>query len=144
RRTRGDRGGGGVPGKRRRQLHHRGGVPGRRRADRRVRDPTVGSPSGTQESASTSSDPVCERHGCLTEEGRMHRRTAIALGLSAAAAPTLLAATPAQAHEDERRRRHRPTVIGHRGAWGYRPEHTLESYRLAISFGADYIEQDLV
>jgi glycerophosphoryl diester phosphodiesterase len=76
----------------------------------------------------------------------MHRRTALALGLSAAAAPTLLAAAPAQAHEDEaeHRRRHRLTVIGHRGAWGYRPEHTLESYRLAISFGADYIEQDLV
>jgi glycerophosphoryl diester phosphodiesterase len=74
----------------------------------------------------------------------MHRRTAIALGLGAAAAPTLLAATPAHAHEDEHRRRHRLTVIGHRGAWGYRLEHTLESYRLAISFGADYIEQDLV
>jgi glycerophosphoryl diester phosphodiesterase len=35
-------------------------------------------------------------------------------------------------------------VIGHRGASGYRPEHTLESYRLAIEMGADYIEPDLV
>ena len=35
-------------------------------------------------------------------------------------------------------------VIGHRGACGYRPEHTLESYRLAIELGADYIEPDLV
>ena len=38
----------------------------------------------------------------------------------------------------------RPLVIGHRGACGYRPEHTLESYRLAIRMGADYIEPDLV
>ena len=37
-----------------------------------------------------------------------------------------------------------PLVIGHRGACGYRPEHTLESYRLAIRMGADYIEPDLV
>ena len=40
--------------------------------------------------------------------------------------------------------RHEPLVIGHRGACGYRPEHTLESYRLAIRLGADYIEPDLV
>ncbi|HEV8172588.1 MAG TPA: glycerophosphodiester phosphodiesterase family protein, partial [Actinoplanes sp.] len=37
-----------------------------------------------------------------------------------------------------------PLVIGHRGACGYRPEHTLESYRLAIRLGADYVEPDLV
>jgi glycerophosphoryl diester phosphodiesterase len=37
-----------------------------------------------------------------------------------------------------------PLVIGHRGASGYRPEHTLASYRLAIEMGADYIEPDLV
>ena len=37
-----------------------------------------------------------------------------------------------------------PIVIGHRGASGDRPEHTLESYRLAIEQGADYIEPDLV
>lgn len=35
-------------------------------------------------------------------------------------------------------------VIAHRGASGERPEHTLESYRLAILEGADYIEPDLV
>ena len=35
-------------------------------------------------------------------------------------------------------------IIGHRGASGHRPEHTLESYTLAISMGADYIEPDLV
>jgi glycerophosphoryl diester phosphodiesterase len=37
-----------------------------------------------------------------------------------------------------------PLVIGHRGASGYRPEHTLASYRLAIAMGADFIEPDLV
>jgi glycerophosphoryl diester phosphodiesterase len=38
----------------------------------------------------------------------------------------------------------KPLVIAHRGASGYRPEHTLESYRLAIRLGADFIEPDLV
>jgi glycerophosphoryl diester phosphodiesterase len=37
-----------------------------------------------------------------------------------------------------------PLVIAHRGASGYRPEHTLAAYRLAIQMGADYIEPDLV
>ncbi|WP_228389307.1 glycerophosphodiester phosphodiesterase [Cumulibacter manganitolerans] len=37
-----------------------------------------------------------------------------------------------------------PLVIGHRGASGYRPEHTLASYELAARMGADYIEPDLV
>jgi glycerophosphoryl diester phosphodiesterase len=35
-------------------------------------------------------------------------------------------------------------VIGHRGAAGYRPEHTLAGYELAARMGADYIEPDLV
>jgi len=38
----------------------------------------------------------------------------------------------------------RPIVIGHRGASGYVPEHTLISYFLAIQQGADYAEPDLV
>ena len=37
-----------------------------------------------------------------------------------------------------------PLVIGHRGASGSLPEHTLESYKAAIEQGADYIEPDLV
>lgn len=37
-----------------------------------------------------------------------------------------------------------PIVIGHRGASGYMPEHTLASYWLAIEQGADYVEPDLV
>ena len=35
------------------------------------------------------------------------------------------------------------TLIAHRGASGYAPEHTLEAYRLAIEQGAHYVEQDL-
>ncbi len=35
-------------------------------------------------------------------------------------------------------------VIGHRGASGLRPEHTLGAYQLAISGGASFIEPDLV
>lgn len=37
-----------------------------------------------------------------------------------------------------------PIIIAHRGASGFRPEHTLASYELAITLGADYIEPDLV
>lgn len=35
-------------------------------------------------------------------------------------------------------------IIGHRGASGHRPEHTIASYALAIDQGADFIEPDLV
>jgi len=38
----------------------------------------------------------------------------------------------------------RPLVIGHRGAPGYRPEHTRSSYELAIALGADAVEPDIV
>lgn len=37
-----------------------------------------------------------------------------------------------------------PLVIGHRGASGELPEHTLASYERAIARGADFIEPDLV
>ena len=50
---------------------------------------------------------------------------------------------PADATPSEKRNAH-ALVIGHRGASGYRPEHTLESYRVAIRMGADYVEPDLV
>ena len=36
------------------------------------------------------------------------------------------------------------TVFAHRGASGYRPEHTLAAYEVAINQCADYIEPDLV
>src|SRR5688572_24352873 len=37
-----------------------------------------------------------------------------------------------------------PIVIGHRGACGYRPEHSRAAYELAITLGADAIEPDIV
>jgi glycerophosphoryl diester phosphodiesterase len=37
-----------------------------------------------------------------------------------------------------------PRIIAHRGASGYRPEHTLEGYALAATMGTDVIEPDLV
>jgi glycerophosphoryl diester phosphodiesterase len=37
-----------------------------------------------------------------------------------------------------------PIVIGHRGASGYRPEHTRSAYELAVALGADAVEPDIV
>ena len=37
-----------------------------------------------------------------------------------------------------------PLIIGHRGASGYRPEHTRAAYELAFALGADAVEPDLV
>ena len=39
---------------------------------------------------------------------------------------------------------HDPVIIGHRGAPGYRPEHTLASYELAYRMGVDWVDVDLV
>src|SRR5688572_10331556 len=71
--------------------------------------------------------------------------------LAAIATSALLALAPAVSAKDanavtpvQHAQRHGLIVIGHRGASGYRPEHTLESYRLAIRQGADFIEPDLV
>ena len=38
----------------------------------------------------------------------------------------------------------RPLVVGHRGASGYRPEHTRAAYELAFALGADAVEPDIV
>jgi len=38
----------------------------------------------------------------------------------------------------------RPLVIGHRGASGYRPEHTRSAYELAFALGAEAVEPDIV
>ncbi len=37
-----------------------------------------------------------------------------------------------------------PLIIGHRGASGYRPEHSRSAYELAVRLGADAVEPDLV
>jgi glycerophosphoryl diester phosphodiesterase len=65
---------------------------------------------------------------------------AVAVGVGAPA----LVGTAARAAVAERPGRRRSLVIGHRGAAGYRPEHTLASYELAARMGADFIEPDLV
>jgi glycerophosphoryl diester phosphodiesterase len=53
--------------------------------------------------------------------------------------------TPACAHDHGRPPvPPKPLLIGHRGASGYVPEHTLTSYWLAIEQGADFVEPDLV
>ncbi|MBY8872922.1 glycerophosphodiester phosphodiesterase [Micromonospora sp. PLK6-60] len=77
------------------------------------------------------------------------RRTLSALGvagalLAAAVVVPAVASADPKPGPDRSREAVRPVVIGHRGASGYRPEHTLEAYRLAIRMGADYIEPDLV
>jgi glycerophosphoryl diester phosphodiesterase len=61
-------------------------------------------------------------------------------GVVAILAASLLLTSNASAHDHGRK----PTIYGHRGAAGYRPEHTAGSYRLAARMGADYIEPDLV
>ena len=40
--------------------------------------------------------------------------------------------------------RRAPLIIGHRGASGYRPEHTRAAYELAFALGADAVEPDIV
>ena len=74
-----------------------------------------------------------------------HRRTAL-LAASALAVPLFLTgpATAAPVQEDSGPGADELLVIGHRGASGYRPEHTLAAYELAARMGADYIEADLV
>jgi glycerophosphoryl diester phosphodiesterase len=51
---------------------------------------------------------------------------------------TIATSVPAQAVDE------RPLVIAHRGASGYRPEHTLGAYSLGVEMGADCVEPDLV
>src|SRR6478672_782406 len=70
------------------------------------------------------------------------RVVAIVLG-----ALSLLLATPVLASAQKKpitKKAAKPTVFGHRGAAGYRPEHTLAAYELGARMGADYIEPDLV
>jgi glycerophosphoryl diester phosphodiesterase len=67
----------------------------------------------------------------------------VAAPLVAAPAAAAVAGTGGTAR-DGGRHRPRALVIGHRGASGYRPEHTLASYELAARMGADFIEPDLV
>lgn len=63
----------------------------------------------------------------------------IALGLDLGEVPTM-----APTVETPEELRFAPILIGHRGASGELPEHTLEAYGRAIADGADFIEPDLV
>ncbi|WP_010147545.1 glycerophosphodiester phosphodiesterase [Serinicoccus profundi] len=64
----------------------------------------------------------------------------LASGTTALAAPS----DPPPAQGNEGRGYRATEVIAHRGASGYRPEHTVGAYELAIQQCADYIEPDLV
>ncbi|MDO9353543.1 MAG: glycerophosphodiester phosphodiesterase [Solirubrobacteraceae bacterium] len=87
---------------------------------------------------------------------RTGRRVALASAFAALALPSALlsAASPVTAQPQPKAKAATwnwpsikskvPLVIGHRGGSGYLPEHTLASYSLAITQGADYIEADLV
>ncbi|QFZ23756.1 glycerophosphodiester phosphodiesterase [Saccharothrix syringae] len=77
----------------------------------------------------------------------MVRTKIVGAALAALAVAGLAVAVPwGVASGDDRaaQARRGPLVIGHRGASGYRPEHTLASYELAARMGADYVEPDLV
>src|SRR5262245_58135265 len=89
-------------------------------------------------------DSAHERGPSINKKVNRSMHTAGAL-LAIATLGAGVAASQGQAKKGHGGREHaRPIVIGHRGASGYRPEHTLGSYELAIAMGADYIEPDLV
>jgi glycerophosphoryl diester phosphodiesterase len=79
---------------------------------------------------------------------RLNKRPVLALIASAVLALLLVPGAGASSNSAsiaaDSKHAQLPIVIGHRGASGYRPEHTLASYELAIEMGADYIEPDLV
>ncbi|MDO4637300.1 MAG: glycerophosphodiester phosphodiesterase [Lautropia sp.] len=101
--------------------------------------------------------------GCASSSGYLmddqaghvggHPGTVLAMGLSgqkpirmatsqpAAAAPEAAAAPVRRFATLDGRK---PLVLGHRGAAGYLPDHTLAGYQRAIDAGADFIEPDLV
>jgi glycerophosphoryl diester phosphodiesterase len=74
----------------------------------------------------------------------MIRPALLTATIMVAAATALVSADDRRETGREGRREPSPLVLGHRGATGYLPEHTLASYALAIEQGADYIEPDLV
>ena len=77
----------------------------------------------------------------------MSRTVALGVPLAACALVCALAASTVEAADEEpvdAATQPSKTVIAHRGASGYLPEHTLPAYALAHGMGADYIEPDLV
>ncbi|MEV1022462.1 glycerophosphodiester phosphodiesterase [Streptomyces sp. NPDC050264] len=82
-------------------------------------------------------------------EGAMGRRSLLGAAVLSAGAAALAAPGVARAAERDSGRNHSgqgyrslpvPTIVAHRGTSGYRPEHTLGSYQLALDMGAHVIE----
>jgi glycerophosphoryl diester phosphodiesterase len=78
----------------------------------------------------------------MSSHVRGARRLGVSLGLLGLLVPVAVAVSAERATTTAKARK--PTIYGHRGAAGYRPEHTIGSYTLAARLGADYIEPDLV
>ncbi|MEU0463085.1 glycerophosphodiester phosphodiesterase [Amycolatopsis sp. NPDC006131] len=72
------------------------------------------------------------------------RRRLAALALSGLFLVGAAGVTSASQAAPADKERAEPVVVGHRGAPGYRPEHTLASYELAYRQGADWVDVDLV
>jgi glycerophosphoryl diester phosphodiesterase len=71
-------------------------------------------------------------------------RKSLVVAVAALSLSGVVNATPAAAAGSHDKSTHKVVVIAHRGASGYRPEHTMGAYKLAIEQCADYIEPDLV
>jgi glycerophosphoryl diester phosphodiesterase len=84
----------------------------------------------------TSEEGPTVRHLCAVARP-------LARSLFILAAIAGLFSTPAVA-DSKRDAPKTPLVIGHGGATGYLPDHTLENYALGIELGADFVEPDLV
>ncbi|TKA12418.1 glycerophosphodiester phosphodiesterase [Actinacidiphila oryziradicis] len=85
--------------------------------------------------------PRGTRQGTATAVGR---RALLGTAAAAGGAVLGLPGTARAASHGDTYKLPVPAIIGHRGASGYRPEHTFGSYQLALDLGADVIEQDLV
>ena len=72
------------------------------------------------------------------------RRRLAALTLAGLFVAGTVGVTSASQAAPADKERAEPVVVGHRGAPGYRPEHTLASYELAYRQGADWVDVDLV
>ena len=76
----------------------------------------------------------------MNTRARWMRTALVTVAMVAVLAPTALAKKKSEPPQGQKH----PLVIGHRGAPGYLPDHTLQGYALAIKLGADYVEPDLV
>jgi glycerophosphoryl diester phosphodiesterase len=83
----------------------------------------------------------------LAAAGALVLGAAVTGGTASAASPVpdgAVSPVPGGAASSHQPAADRPLVLAHRGASGYRPEHTSAAYELAAAMGADYIEPDLV